>query len=235
MHSFKKVFRADRMPRTAVALIFIGAAGCSSSSSGGGDGGSSSSGGSGFVAACASPGMATPGPADDRCATGGPDGGPLVNSVTSPCDFAIPQDSGVAACPYGMTAYGSESDDDDCKYHIAWTATPICEQPGSTIVTFVGTYKDSGKPLTGAAPTAEVFVSSAGDWDADTYCDIHTTHLGPDANMSFVEDPPGSGTYKGPVTFDKPGVWTVRFHLFENCSDWPTAPHGHVAFHFTVP
>ena len=232
MHSLKKVFRADRLVRAAAALSFMGVAACSSSSSGS-DGGPSSSGGYGLVASCASPGKATPGPADDHCASAGPDGGPLMNSVTDPCDFAVPQDAAVGACAYGSTNYGMEADDDDCKYHITWSSTPICEQPGSTMVTIVGIYKDTGKPMTGAAPTAEAFVSTRGDWDSATYCDTMTAHLGPDANMSFVEGPPG--TYKGPVTFDESGVWTVRFHFFENCSDWPTAPHGHVAFHFTVP
>jgi len=31
-------------------------------------------------------------------------------------------------------------------------------------------------------------------------------------------------------------MWTVRFHLFEECSDAPAdSPHGHGAFFFTVP
>ncbi len=228
MHSFKMRFRSGPPARMAATLMFMGAAACSSSSSGGGDGGNS-------IAMCGSPGKATPGPADDHCAMAGEDGGALVNAVTDPCNFAVPQDAGVPSCEYGATTYGTEADDDDCKYHITWSSTPICEQPGAIIVTLVGTYKATGKPMTGAAPSAEAFTSTPGDWDAATYCDTNTAHLGPDANMSFVEDPPGSGTYKGPVTFDRPGVWTVRFHFFENCSDWPTAPHGHVAFHITVP
>ena len=40
----------------------------------------------------------------------------------------------------------------------------------------------------------------------------------------------------GPVQFDAPGQWTVRFHLHDNCSDEPAdSPHGHAAFFIGVP
>ena len=45
------------------------------------------------------------------------------------------------------------------------------------------------------------------------------------------------GVYKvGPIVFDAPGIWTERFHLFEECSDDPDdSPHGHAAFFINVP
>ena len=36
-------------------------------------------------------------------------------------------DGGVATSDYGPTMYGSAADDDDCKYFVSWTATPIKE------------------------------------------------------------------------------------------------------------
>ena len=49
------------------------------------------------------------------------------------------------------------------------------------------------------------------------------------------EDP--LGTYKiGPIVFDKPGRWVVRFHLFGTCDDaLATSPHAHAAFFVDVP
>ena len=45
------------------------------------------------------------------------------------------------------------------------------------------------------------------------------------------------GTYKiGPIVFDRPGGWVVRFHFFGSCDDYlDTSPHGHAAFFVTVP
>ena len=37
------------------------------------------------------------------------------------------RDGGVATGDYGPTMYGSAGDDDDCKYYVSWTATPIKE------------------------------------------------------------------------------------------------------------
>jgi hypothetical protein len=40
----------------------------------------------------------------------------------------------------------------------------------------------------------------------------------------------------GPVVFDKSGDWVFRFHFNEECLDVsPESPHGHAAFHITVP
>ncbi len=45
------------------------------------------------------------------------------------------------------------------------------------------------------------------------------------------------GIYKvGPLAFPQAGIWQVRFHLFEECSDsQDDSPHGHAAFFVQVP
>jgi hypothetical protein len=98
--------------------------------------------------------------------------------------------------------------------------------------TIVATDKTGG-PLKGAGTMTEVFTTTPGDQDAATYCDDNSTHPSPNSGVIMTEGPPG--TYTGPVEFDRPGAWTIRFHFFEHCTDAPTAPHGHVAFHITVP
>src|SRR5579883_813456 len=234
-------------------LAFTPLAACSS---GGGTSGSPIT----SAATCSSPGQPTPGPADTHCAlddggmivqptnqasctvadagaASGDDGGAADDAATS-ADSGGPSGGGADSCPYGPTMYGQESDDDDCKYHVKWTSTPICEQgggpaPAPVIFTVTVTNKVDGTPLTGAATRIEAFATTAGDWDAATYCDTKSTHI--DQNNLFDplhEGPPG--TYKGPVYFDQPGQWTVRFHFFENCFDvLETSPHGHAAYHVT--
>jgi hypothetical protein len=188
------------------------------------------------VAMCAHPGAVTPGPADDHCATGAPDGGPLVEAVTLGCklDAAPPGDDGGLVCPYGTTTYGMEADDDDCKYHVAWTSTPICETPGASYFTLHATYKSNGMPLAGAAPTVEAFVTSPPDCGAGLpVCDTCTQRTASYSVVKMVEGSPG--TYVAPLAFNQAGIWTVRFHFFDTCDDTPNTLHGHVAFHVTVP
>lgn len=147
-----------------------------------------------------------------------------------------------SGCAYNKTMYGHEGDDDDCKYHVTWTSTPICEgSPGAQFVvtaTSKTRFDSAGAPLplTGANPETEVFTTSPGDWDASSYCDDNGGALGP-ANPHhdhLIEGPPG--TYTGNVAFNMPGQWTVRFHFNEECYDTlPDSPHGHAAFHITAP
>jgi hypothetical protein len=121
--------------------------------------------------------------------------------------------------------YNAAGDDDDCKYHISWTSTPIRLNTDVTFTVTVTTLSD-GKPVSCAGVRAEVFL---GD-----------THAVPSPPQG-TESPAGSGVYKvGPVKFDMPSTaatpWTVRFHLFEQCSDAPAdSPHGHAAFFVDVP
>ena len=52
----------------------------------------------------------------------------------------------------------------------------------------------------------------------------------------LTETSASSGVYSGAVAFDAPGEWTVRFHIQEQCDDiCDDSPHGHAAFHLTVP
>jgi hypothetical protein len=178
--------------------------------------------------------MATPGPADMRCAN--PEGGA---DTIQPTDMAschpdvAASDAGPGACPYGGTAYGMESDDDDCKYHLTWAASPICESDGGTAVIFTVkiTVKGTTTAVTGPgmfyAETFTTFVDDAG-------CDMGSMHPGPNTGVDLVEGPPG--TFTAPIVFDQSGPWTVRFHIHAECADLlPTSPHGHAAYHVTVP
>ncbi len=167
----------------------------------------------------------------------GPPGGPVTGALDLHCvmnDAQIKQPIGdcvtgdVETDPdagaedpsgdYGETLYNAEGDDDDCKYHVAWTATPI--HPGENVTfTVVTTRLFDGAPATGAGVRAEVFLNS--------------THPAASPGKATETAP---GTYKlGPIKFDAGGDWTVRFHLYENCNDAPEdSPHGHVAFFVRV-
>ncbi len=173
---------------------------------------------------CASPGGPATGAADAHC-TG--DAGPIVQS-TSPAachpDAGLP-DGGAQECPYGPTMLNTEADDDDCKYHVTWSSTPICENQDVTF-TVTATHKTDGSALTGANGVIEAFTGNQ---------PCTSNHPAPNSNQATTEGPPG--TYKiGPVRFDVSGQWTVRFHFFQDCDDvTPDSPHGHAAFLVNVP
>ncbi len=172
-----------------------------------------------------------PGSADMHCID--PSTGDMITQTTSqtdcqfrpPPDAALPPDApgttGPDAPPeFGVTMYGTSGNDDDCKYHVSWTATPIYEND-NVFFNVVATSTTVSGPVTGANIYAEVY--------------LNDTHPAPPTNQSAMESPPG--TYKvGPIQFDAPGMWTVRFHLFENCLDYADdSPHGHAAFYVDVP
>jgi hypothetical protein len=205
----------------ALALGLLAAVACKSS--GGGTGGS----GGGPVS----------GPADTHCM------GVPSQPISQPdCHVTSLPDAGASdgggsggsgagggASEYGPTMYNSEADDDDCKYHVKWTSSPIAENRDVTF-TVTATYKAagtpnppacSGCPVEGAAILAEVYLSD--------------THPAPNTAQVTTESP--AGTYAiGPIQFDAPGKWTVRFHLFEQCADiLDDSPHGHAAFYVDVP
>jgi YtkA-like len=173
----------------------------------------------------------------------GPPGGPVAGPADTHCGTTV-QPTSEAAChggaggaggsggghdhgaggggisDYGPTLYNAEGDDDDCKYHVNFTSTDIYENQ-DVIFTVTLTQKSDGAPATGASPDAEVFLSD--------------THPAPNTDWKPLEDTPG--VYKlGPIRFDAPGKWTVRFHFYESCSDGSEeSPHGHVAFYVDVP
>jgi hypothetical protein len=149
-----------------------------------------------------------------------PDAGP--DGCTPPCDFTDGGPDGCAAA-YGDTLYNSSGNDDDCKYQTGWTSTPIVRN-GNTTLYFGAVHTVDGTPASGAAVAAEVYLPSA-------------NHPSPSGEPVGTETPPGSGAYTiGPVVFDQPGLWTVRFHLHEDCADLlPDSPHGHAAYYINVP
>ena len=150
------------------------------------------------------------------------DGG-LIAQATNLASCTPDGAGGAAQSQYGDTLYGSQGDDDDCKYHAAWTSSaPVENRDVSFNVT--ATKLADGSPMAGAVPYkvfAEAFLS-----------DIHPA---PPVKQTATEGPAGSYVI-GPVLFDAPGRWTVRFHFYENCDDsLPDSPHGHIAFFVEVP
>jgi hypothetical protein len=167
---------------------------------------------------CPNPGGAKQGAPDDHCTDDA--GAPIVTTISQSSCNVPPPDGGAKPADYGPTLNGSVGDEDDCKYHLAWTSTPVCQGDGVTF-TVVVTNKADGTPLTGADMGTEVFLS--------------VLHPGPTPFVKATEGPPG--TYvTTPAKFDQSGDWTVRFHFFESCTDTRgDSPHGHAAFFIHVP
>jgi hypothetical protein len=184
---------------------------------------------------------------DDKPASScsGATGGPLSGAADSHCmgmvqtvdqtachppDAGAPPDASALDAGattgngFGDTMNNVEGDDDDCKYHVKWTSTSVC-QNASVYFTVTATVKATGRPLTGA-------ITSMSAEDVT----LGTTHAAPNSGFTGAETPPGSGIYKvGPVKFDRAGQWTVRFHFYETCTDSAASPHGHAAFFVNVP
>jgi hypothetical protein len=242
----------------ALALAVVAA--CSSSTSSGG-GSLSLSSVPGVLepdaSMCSSPGGPAAGPDDTHCWE--TDGGAIIQPTTQAAcyadaaaggggggmnaDAAMPGDSGatdggamavdagdIGNCgdpDYGPTMYDGHGSDDDCKYDVAWTSSPICEnQP--VYFTVIVTKRTDGTALTGANPRPDVVLNCS-----------HPIPNGPDGQPTARAQSPeiAPGTYVvGPVIFDKPGKWVVRFHFREECLDnSPESPHGHAAFWADVP
>lgn len=229
--------------------------GCSSNSStGNGSGGATSTGGTGGSGAagsggttagtggsggtCSAPGGAVTGAANTHCAES--DGG-LITQPTGACQTSVDAgadtstDAGLLGGDYGDTNYGSQAYDDDCKYNVSWTSTPICENNDVTFTvtatllaaTDAGASKQlaAGSPLTGAAPYIEAF-KIEGDGGIT---------LAPPTPQTPTEM--SGGKYSiGPIQFSEPGQWIIRYHFNEECADDPEdSPHGHAAFYINVP
>jgi hypothetical protein len=145
-----------------------------------------------------------------------------VTPISGPCD-----ENGADGA-YGSTMYGTEGDDDDCKYHVSYSVSPVCENNPTYFVVTANYLAGAGGPLTGASTFAEICLN-------DTHPGPAGDERPPDGNQRVVEGPPGTYTI-GPVQFDAAGDWTVRFHFNEFCCDVADdSPHGHAAFHVTVP
>ncbi len=174
-------------------------------------------------------------PAPDNSPVGGPVAttqadthcGTKVQAVDPATCHASPEDAGAptstddagAVAEFGATLSGSEGDDDDCKYHVKWSSTPVRENTDVTF-TMLLTELATGAPSAKANPYLEVTLDD--------------NHPAPSTGSSSEPTP---GTYViGPVRFDKPGKWTVRFHVSGDCTDAvESSPHGHAAFFVSVP
>jgi len=165
---------------------------------------------------------------------GGPVTGPLDTHCVNPDDMGpkkqetsqlschLGEDGGTGSDTpdYGDTMYNASGDDDDCKYQVSFTVNPVFENKDTTFVV-KATNTSDGKPVTGAAIRVEAFLSD--------------THPAPNSGAKVTESAGGTYTIT-PVHFDASGKWTVRFHLFEDCSDGAEdSPHGHAAFFLNVP
>lgn len=165
---------------------------------------------------------------------------PFGGAVTGAADVHCKDDAGVdmpspvdpAAChpdamaaadagpaDFGATMFNAEGDDDDCKYHVKWFSSGVCRNGGVTFTVQL-TSKTDGKPATGANPYTETV--------------LPPSHLA-GGKPTSQEIMPGVYTI-GPVVFDQPGQWYVRFHFYGSCEDTlPTSQHAHAAFYVKVP
>jgi hypothetical protein len=198
----------EKVARFCSCFALVAAVGCSSSDSpatGGTDAATASDGGAGPVS----------GKIDDHCGTMVQKTNPAV------CEYKAPADAGAEPEETPELRFNAESDDDDCKYHISFTTTPVSKNADVSITLKV-TMKDGGGPAKEADP--EVNIITADD-----------KHIAPETTPTVVESP--DGTYKiGPVKFDQSGRWKLIFHLYEECSDIPKdSQHGHASFWFDVP
>jgi hypothetical protein len=174
----------------------------------------------------------------NAAAPGGGDGGGMSADAAMPADGGATDGGGMAGdagmpdignCgdpSYGPTMFNDHGSDDDCKYDVAWTSSPVCEnQP--VYFTVIVTHRTDGTPVTGANPRPDVVLNCS-----------HPVPNGPDGQPTARAQSPeiAPGTYViGPVIFDKPGKWVYRFHFREECLDSPESPHGHAAFWVNVP
>jgi hypothetical protein len=128
--------------------------------------------------------------------------------------------------PEPATHNNAEADDDDCKYHIKFSSTPIRLNQDVTFTVTV-TNKADGKGI--PFPSGSQF-SVAGVTDNDT-------HPFPNVTPQPKSTPGANGSFTfGAVRFDKAGDWKVTFHIREDCKDnAEDSPHGHATFLIRVP
>ena len=205
----------------AAAGLLSVAGGCSSEPS---DPGPSNDGGASDQT-CSNGGGPVPGDPDQHCTDR--DGNAIVQVTRAVACL----DSSAGGAPSGaggaapeeeaqLTLFNAEGDDDDCKYHVAFSASCI-ERNRDVTLTLHASNRSDDSALLGATPTTEIYLSD--------------THLAPNTKPKAVMVEPGVYTI-GPVRFDEAGRWTLRFHLFEECLDARAdSPHGHVAFYVDVP
>jgi hypothetical protein len=189
------------------------------------------------AATCPSPGGPAAGAADTHCEGVTPQAVDSASCVIASDDAGPAEDAGPPPAPgpcgengsdYGTTMFGTSGGDDDCKYHVSYTSSPVCENDGTYFVVTASYLTRDDAPLTGACTFAELCLN-------DTHPAPGIDARPPQGSQKVVEGPPGTYTI-GPVTFDAAGQWTVRFHFNELCCDVADdSPHGHAAFFVDVP
>ena len=174
------------------------------------------------------------GAADTHCA-GGPDGGLMTQTTSIPSCFVndggTPDPDASTGPQYGDTMFGTVGNDDDCKYHLVWSSTPITQNHNVTFTVTVTSLAQPGAPVTNTGfPAADLTYPVV-----VTEVFLNATHPSPNSNPMTTGTTPGTYTI-GPILFDAPGMWTVRFHIHELCADiLSDSPHGHAAFYVNVP
>jgi hypothetical protein len=162
------------------------------------------------------------GPTDMHCVGAG---GTSIKMPIGMCaadalDASASDAGAVSGSHFGATMYNTEGDDDDCKYRVSWLSSPI-QQNANVMFTLTATRLADGQPAKGANVGLTAFLTP--------------THPTPSPAINNGELP--GGTYNiGPVIFDAPGMWTVRFVLYPTCSGMPAdSPQAHAAFYVAVP
>jgi hypothetical protein len=203
-----------------------GSGGASGKAGSGGASGSGGAAGTGGMCAANAGGPVTASGPDAHCTVAGVEKKQETNESACPlpADASLPDDDG-GAPDFGDTLNGSEGDDDDCKYHLKWTASCIAENTDVTFTVTI-TKKADGQPVTKAAPSK---------LDLELY--LNDTHLAPGLDKAVYKETSTPGVYTlGPLRFDAAGKWTVRFHVRPDCVDLTEdSPHGHAAFFVNVP
>jgi hypothetical protein len=134
-------------------------------------------------------------------------------------DAGAGSDDGGTTSDFGDTLYNATGYDDDCKYQISWTSTPVAVNTNVTFTVTASRLSD-GQPVHCAGIGSEAFIGNT-----------------PAVPSSGAAEMGSTGKYAvGPIKFTQSGMWTVRFHLYEECSDSnDDSPHGHAAFYVMVP
>ena len=162
------------------------------------------------------------GPADMHCVRA--NGAPLttpIGACAADSPDASRSDAGAGnSSRFGATMYNAAGDDDDCKYRVSWLSSPI-QKDTNVMFTLTATRLADGQPARGANVGLTAFLTPS--------------HPTPSPAINNGELP--GGTYNiGPVIFDAPGMWTVRFSLYPTCSATPAdSPQAHAAFYVAVP
>jgi hypothetical protein len=160
----------------------------------------------------------------------GPAGGVVSGAVDDHCAAVEPVVVSQASCeatpPGGdeevpEVHYNAEADDDDCKYHVSFTTTAVRRNENVTFTVTASLLAGAKGPVTGANVGIEGEIP------------VPLSVL-PNNGTTTRESSPGVYTVS-PVKFDKPGRWTITYHLFETCHDLVDSPHGHASFYIDVP